>query len=236
MKKVLLSVAMLSAAATASAVHADTAEVGETFLSVQAGQSRFASNDSLTPRRSGLFVGTRDEHFDRHDQAFGISGGYRWPLSETTRLGVEGGYVDLGEATDHYDESPYYVGNVIDSTQKRREKVKAPFVGVNGRWIIGDAWSLTGRAGIARYRSSLDVDTVTVINGDPLPHGYNSYDRTSVSYYYGIAFGYDITSQLGIALSFDRYNPEFKTQVNDQSHKESVRVTVPGLRVEYRFL
>lgn len=236
MKKVLLSAALIAAVTSGAAARADTAEVGEAFLAVQAGQSRFASNGALAPRRSGLFVGTRDEHFDRHDQAFGISGGYRWPLSETTRLGVEGGYVDLGEATDRYEQSPYFVGNVIDSTQKRREGVKAPFVGINGRWIIGDAWSLTGRAGVARYRSSLDIDTATVVNGTPLPDSHSSYDRSSVSYYYGIAFGYDVTPQFGIALSFDRFNPEVKSQVNDQSHKESVRVIVPGLRAEYRFL
>lgn len=236
MKKVLLSVAMMSFAMTASAVHADTAEVGESFLSIQAGQSRFASNPVLMPRQSGLFVGTRDEHFDKQDQAFGISVGYRWPLSETTRLGIEGGYVDLGDATARYDRHQDFIASHVDSTEKRRESVKAPFVGINGRWIIGDAWSLTARGGIARYRSSFDVDMASIVNGGPSNVTHDSDDRTRVSYYYGIAFGYDITPQLGVAISFDRYNPEFNGQVYGQSQKESVRVTVPGLRVDYRFL
>jgi hypothetical protein len=236
MKKVLLSVALTAAAAAASAVRADTAEVGEAFLSIHAGQSKFASNPILMPRQSGLFFGSREEHFDRQDQAFGISGGYRWPLSETTRLGIEGGYVDLGDATARYDRHQSFVMSYVDSTEKRREGVKAPFVGITGRWIIGDAWSLTARGGVARYRASLDVDSVSAVDGGPSGAAHDGYQRTSVSYYYGVAFGYDITPQFGIALSFDRFNPEFKGQVYGQSQKESVRVTVPGLRAEYRFL
>jgi hypothetical protein len=236
MKKVLLSVALMAATATASAVRADTAEVGEVFLGVQAGQSKFESNSMPMPHQSGLFVGSHDEHFDRQDKAFGISGGYRWPVSETLRLGIEGGYVDLGDATARYNRHQIFVPSPMDSTEKRREGVKAPFLGISGRWIIDDAWSLTARGGIARYRASLDVDNLWTVNGGPSSAGHDSYERSSVSYYYGIAFGYDITPQFGIALSFDRFNPEFKGQVYAQSKKESVSVTVPGLRVEYRFL
>jgi hypothetical protein len=235
MKKVLLSVALMSAAAAASAVRADTAEVGEAFLGVQAGRSQFASNPLLMPRQSGLFIGSREERFDRHDQAFGISGGYRWPVSEFVKLGIEGGYIDLGDATARYDRHQDFINSHVDSTEKRHEGVKAPFIGFNGRWIIGDAWSLTARGGIARYRASLDVDNASVINGGPSSASHDNYERTSFSYYYGVSFGYDITSQLGVALSFDRFNPEFKGQVNGQSQKQSVRVTVPGIRAEYRF-
>jgi hypothetical protein len=235
MKKVLFSVGLLAAAATAPAALADTAEIGEAFLSVQAGQSKFASNSILMPRQSGLFIGTREDHFDRNDRAFGISGGYRWPLMESIKLGIEGGYVDLGDATARYDQHQDFIGTHVDSTEKRREGVKAPFVGINGRWIIGDAWSLTARGGIARYRSSLDVDNASVISGGTSSATHDSYERTRVSYYYGISFGYDITPSLGIALSFDRFNPEFKGQVYARSQKESVHVTVPGLRAEYRF-
>lgn len=235
MKKVLLSAALVAAAATASAVRADTAEVGEAFLSFQAGQSRFASNPTLMPHQSGLFIGTREHDFDRNDQAFGISGGYRWPLAESIKLGIEGGYVDLGDATARYDRHQEFINSHVDSTEKRREGVKAPFVGINGRWIIGDTWSLTARGGIARYRASLDVENASVTNGSSSSAEHESYDRTSMSYYYGLSFGYDISSQCGVALSFDRYNPEFKGQAYGASPKQSVHVTVPGLRLDYRF-
>ena len=236
MKKVLLSVTLTAVAAMASAARADTAEVGEAFLSVQAGRSQFASNSPLMPPQSGLFFGTREEHFDKRDQAFGISAGYRWPVAESIKLGVEGGYIDLGDATARYNRHQDFIGSHVDSTEKRREGVKTPFVGISGRWIIGDAWSLTARGGIARYRATLDVDNTSVVNGGPSSSTRDSYERTSVSYYYGVAFGYDITPQLGIAVSFDRFNAEFKGQVYGQARKESVRVTVPGLRAEYRFL
>jgi opacity protein-like surface antigen len=233
MKKVLLAAILMSASAVAAA---DSADVGEAFLAVQAGRSQFASNTPLMPPQSGLFIGTRDEHFDKRDQAFGLSGGYRWPVTESIRLGVEGGYVDLGTATVNYSRHQDFIGIHVDSTEDRREGVKAPFVGLSGRWIIGDAWSLTARGGLARYRATLDVDGASVSNGTSLPGSHDSEVRTSVSYYYGIAFEYDITPQLGVALSADRFNPEFKGQVYGQVKKESVHVTVPGLRVEYRFL
>lgn len=235
MKKVLLVAVLMAATATASVAHADTAEVGEVFLGVQAGRSQFASNPLLTPRQSGLFVGSRENRVDKSDVAFGISGGYRWPVSEFLKLGIEGGYIDLGEASARYDLSQDFVSTHVYSTQKRREKVKAPFVGFNGRWIIGDDWSLTARVGVAGYRSSTDVDNTSTISGSPSSVGHENDERTSVSYYYGLSFGYDITSQLGMALSFDRYNPEFKGQLDGQSRKYSARVTVPGLRLEYRF-
>jgi hypothetical protein len=236
MKKVLLSVVLIAAAAAASDVSADTAEVGEAFLSVQAGQSKFESNDSLTPHQSGLFIGRREHDFDREDLAFGVSGGYRWPVAESIKLGIEGGYVDLGDATARYDRHQNFINSHIDSTEKRREGVKAPFVGINGRWIIGDAWSLTARGGIARYRASLDVDYTSMTDGSPSPAVHQGFNRTSMSYYYGLAFGYDITSQFGVALSFDSYNPEFREQAFGVSPKQRVHVTVPGIRLEYRFL
>jgi hypothetical protein len=235
MKKVLLTAVLTVVTAAASAVRADTAETGEAFLSVQAGRSQFASNQLLMPRPSGLFIGTRDDHSDRSDQAFGISGGYRWPVSESLKVGIEGGYVDLGNATARYSQHQDFIGSYIDSRENRREKVQAPFVGFNGRWIIGDAWSLTARGGIARYRSRLDVDGASTLSSGSSSESHEKYERTSLSYYYGLSFGYDITSRLGIALSFDRYNPEVKGQVFGQLRKENVRVTVPGLRAEYRF-
>jgi hypothetical protein len=233
MKKVLFAATLMVATTTAFANGADK---GEGFLSIQAGRSHFGSNSILTPHQSGLYVGSLDEHFDRRDQAFGMSGGYRWPLSSSIKVGIEGGYVDLGEATARYDREPYFVGNHFVSTEKRREDVKAPFVGINGRWVVGSVWSLTARGGVARYRSSLDVDEVGTLNGGPPSSSHEGYNRTSLSYYFGAALGYDVTQKLTVAISFDQFNPQFAQGPNGQVSKDRARVKVTGLRAEYRFL
>ncbi len=233
MKKVLFTATLMVATTTAFATGADT---GEGFLSIQAGRSHFGSNSILTPRQPGLSPVIVDEHFDRHDQAFGISGGYRWPISSSVKIGIEGGYIDLGKATARYDRDVRFIEDRYVSTENRREEVKAPFVGLNGRWVVADVWSLTLRGGIARYRSSLDIHEVGTLNGGPASSSHEGYNRISWSYYFGAALGYDITSKLTVALSFDQFKPQFAQDVNGQFFKDRARVTVPGLRAEYRFL
>ncbi|TCV94563.1 outer membrane protein with beta-barrel domain [Luteibacter rhizovicinus] len=229
MKKVLSAVVLASALYLAASV--TYANDGEAFVAVNAGQSRFDPNQLLAPYQSGLFIGSRYTTFDRINHSFGISAGYRWTVWDTIKLGFEGGYVDLGEGAGRYHQSQFLAINTVDIDQKRKEKAKAPFLGINGRWTIADKWSLMARAGIARYKSTLTINTQYWLNGVDDGSTHYTQEWSKNAYYYGVAVGYDITPHLDVALSFDEHAPK----VHLDHLTEKVHVRVSGIRAEYRF-
>jgi hypothetical protein len=151
------------------------------------------------------------------------------------KLGIEGGYVDLGDATAHYTSHQNFIALYVDDAETRREKARAALVGFNGRWAVARVWSLTARGGLARYRAQFASDTTSSISGGPPVFGHDPNTKTSTSFYYGASLGYDILPHLSLAASIDRFAPHFAGVEFGRIEKVRVHVTVSGLRAEYRF-
>lgn len=217
MKKLLLIVA----ACLAGMSMARAAEQGP-FVSLSGGQSR-SHIDSLLAS-------------DRNDRAFGALAGYRWAVSDVVSLGVEGGYADLGKATnDSYDESVLTdvngVGYPTSWRDHRSYKAKAYMLGLNGQWNLTDKWNLSARYGQARYRTHFVINTTGTF--DNLSDSYRTDLKDSHNgAYYGLGVGYRVTGNINVSATVDHYKPSFRDVPGDSA---AYAVYVWGIRAEYQF-
>lgn len=192
------------------------------FISLSAGQSR----SHIDP----------DMASDRNDRAFGALVGYRWSLNEELSLGVEGGYSDLGKATEHFDDE--YVLTDVDGAdhsvtwkEHRAYKAKAYQVGINGQWNVNDRWNLSAHYGWARYRTTFMIKSTGTF--DDLSDTYvtnikNSHDGQ----YFGLGVGFKVTEHVNLSVAADRYKPSYKDVPGDSA---SYALNVWSIRAEYLF-
>jgi hypothetical protein len=123
---------------------------------------------------------THDTRFDGRPRfAFEARGGYRWQVTEPWAIGVEAGVADLGTVTRRVADPvakqdpanrPRPVMSrrqkkparpVATYLEKSRLSVDSLLVGANARWSIGEQWSVTARAGMARHHASVEARTRT---------------------------------------------------------------------------
>jgi len=192
MKNTLFAIALASASlATLPAVtHAADGAAGA-FVNGNVGQSNLDK---------GLY--------NDDDIGYGVNVGYRWALSPTFALGLEGGYTDLGK---------FDAKNRYSSLGVSRASVKGFTAGVNGHFNITPQWYLSGRAGLFR------ADTKGWTN-EAVP---NYVDDNSTKWYAGAGFGYDFSNNFSVGLNYDY----FKTDKN-QLKLDPDLVSVSA---EYRF-
>jgi opacity protein-like surface antigen len=126
--------------------------------------------------------------YDDDDTSFGANLGYRWAVSPSVLLGVEGGYVDLGKI------SPKGGGAAIGDAE-----VDGWTAGVNGHFNVAENWYLSGRAGL--FRS--DIKGGYLEGSTPV-----RVDDSSNDWYAGAGFGYDFSTNFSLGLNYDYYRTE----------------------------
>jgi hypothetical protein len=219
MKKVLSATTFAFAIAFASPIiHA---EGSGAFVSIDAGRSRLDVS--------------KLEFADRTDTAYGVLGGYRWPVTRTFALGIEGGYAYLGKAKDHSTSAYTLQGidgpHALRGDDRRYDKSQALMLGVNIRWELPAHWAVTAHGGRARYRTNFVIDSQFSFDNLSDADHYDA-KHTSNDFYYGFGVGYDVTKQFGLTTTYDRYSPVFAYVPGDTA---THTVAVTGIRAEYRF-
>lgn len=159
--------------------------------------------------KAGLFlngnVGRSDlskNNYDDSDTAYSVNLGYRWAVSPTVALGVEGGYVDLGA----YSPKSGVAAQIPVGTGFRNAELKGWTAGVNGKFNLTDNWYVSARGGVFRADARGD----RVIAGLPVRA-----DAKSNEWYAGAGFGYDISRAVSVGLQYDYYKSDRKGLVLD---------------------
>lgn len=148
--------------------------------------------------------------YDDDDTGFGANFGYRWAVTPSVLLGVEGGYTDLGE---------FSTKNRYNGLGLRKAELSGWTLGVNGHFNVTDNWYISGRTGWFRgdvKGGYLDPEGVAV-----------RVDDTSDKWYAGAGFGYDFSNNFSVGLNYDYYKADKK---NLDLNSDLVSVSA-----EYRF-
>ena len=166
--------------------------------------------------------------------SYTISGGYRWALSPSFALGVEGGYADLGHISNGYSESFGFAdgsGNHTYSMSGRiRTNTKAALLGANAKWDINDTYYLMLRGGYGRYRVHASTTSYLTIDGTS-SHGNFRSSYNENGYYAGAGFGMHVLPHLDLQVTYDHYAPRYSRYGYHRT--ESINAWNAG--VEYRF-
>ena len=151
---------------------------------------------SPAANNSGFFINGNvgQSSFDKgkysdDDTGYGVNAGYRWAVAPNFLLGVEGGYVDLGEVSPKRGYGPLGKAELSGWT-----------LGVNGHWNLTDNWYLSGRGGYFRG----DLKGGYLIGG-LVPARV---DDNSNKWYAGAGFGYDFSNNVSVGLNYDYYKAE----------------------------
>jgi opacity protein-like surface antigen len=193
MKNTLFAIALATAGLTAIPLTSHAADQSGFFINGNVGESNV---------NKGVY--------DDSDTGFGANVGYRWAVTPSVLLGVEGGYTDLGS----FSTKDRFAGLGL-----RDAELKGWNLGVNGHFNVTDNWYVSGRTGWFRGDvKGAFLDTA----GAPV-----SIDDTSNKWYAGAGFGYDFNSNLSVGLNYDYYKAD-KTSLDLNSDLISVSA-------EYRF-
>lgn len=216
--KAAVAVALLSSSFAACAESASVTQTGA-FLSVTGGKSHF--NVDRDPS-------ARYPNEDSDGTGFDVLGGYRWVVARPFSLGVEGGYVNLGNTT----WKGHYGGLSVQSDAREKTKVDGVLLGLNGKWDLPYEFTVTARVGVAHMRAKNDYTDVGGLIFLPPVTTHSSHSTNSNRIYGGVGFGYDFNENIGLTLSYDRYS--YKADgPGDQGHTADVGLL--GLTLEYRF-
>jgi opacity protein-like surface antigen len=219
MKSGLSATALVAAMAFAGpALHA---EGSGAFVSVDAGRSRLGVSEL--------------EFGDRTDTAYAVLGGYRWSITRSLALGIEGGYAYLGKAKDQ-STSAYTLQGVdgphqLRGDDYRYDESRAAMLGMNVRWELPAHWSVTAHGGAAHYRTNFVIDSHFSFDNLSDSDRYEA-KHSNNDFYYGFGVAYDVSSHLSLAATYARYSPVFEYVPGDTA---THTVTVIGARAEYRF-
>lgn len=172
MKKSMLALALIACAFAVPTLTQAADYSSGAFINGQAGQSKLKGVNAS----------------DDTDTGFAINGGYRWAVTPTVLLGVEGGYVDLGKFTDKIPGA------------SAEFKLSGWNLGVNGKFAIADQWYFSARAGFFNGHRKLSgtVDTGAGVISVSESNNKNKY-------YGGVGFGYDFSNNVSVGLNYDRF-------------------------------
>ncbi|WP_063572650.1 MULTISPECIES: outer membrane beta-barrel protein [Luteibacter] len=169
---------------------------------------------------------------DKNDTAFGAVVGYRWAVDRPFYVGVEAGYVDLGNISSRYNER--YLGPTIVLGERKYElKGKAVLLGGNGKWVLPHNWTINARLGLAHSHTTYDIRDTWYVDGttpSSVSKSRNSSNDNGI--YAGIGFGYDFAQNFGVSFNYDNYSLKAQDITND---KRTVNVGVWGASAEFRF-
>ncbi|HET6586600.1 MAG TPA: porin family protein [Oleiagrimonas sp.] len=172
------------------------------------------------PHHDGWFVNGQvgrtqmnNDWYDGHDTGYQLTGGYRWALGQSTLLGIEGGYNDLGNI--NFD--PGNVFNSNDVYNRTQSELHGWMLGANGHFNLNPNWYVSARAGLYQWKGHGLSN-----NENPLRR-----DLDKTDWYTGVGFGYDFASNFSVGLNYDYYHAK-KDDVDLSTDMVSVGA-------EYRF-
>jgi len=168
MKNALFAIALASAGLAALPATSHAADTSGFFINGSVGQSNLSKGA-----------------YDDDDTGYTANVGYRWALSPSVLLGVEGGYTDLGSI------QPKSGAGVLGDAE-----LSGFNLGVNGHFNVTDNWYVSGRTGF--FRADVKggyFDGVVPVR----------VDDTANKWYAGAGFGYDFNNNFSVGLNYDYY-------------------------------
>jgi opacity protein-like surface antigen len=174
MKNTLFAIALATAGLTAIPLTSHAADTSGFFINGNVGQSNVSK---------GVY--------DDDDTGFAGNVGYRWAVSPSVLLGIEGGYTDLGK---------FSTKNSFNGLGISDAKLQGWNLGVNGHFNVTDNWYVSGRTGF--FSADVKGDFVGPL-GTPV-----RVDDTANKWYAGAGFGYDFNNNFSVGLNYDYYKAD----------------------------
>jgi outer membrane immunogenic protein len=163
---------------------------------------------------------------------YGLMGGYRWKAGPDLGLGLEAGYVDLGN---------YRVKNVFESDQdvnqrSSRNALRGWIVGVNGRINLAPQWYLSAHGGYFRANDNNNNYNNTVAEDLGFSDGGR---KNRGSWYAGVGTGWDVNEHWGVGVQYDYFHANAGRVRNNATGETSPGLKrstgIVSLAGEYRF-
>ena len=154
-----------------------------------------ACNDPLF--RADDFFGSATCLTGDDDLSFGINLGYHF----TDFIGIEGGYVNLGESSfstiSPFIDVPFGFPPPLETTEFSTNVIYGAVVGT---LPLSDRLSLSGRAGV--YEASIDVE---FDNG----FSFREFELESTTdSYFGVSLDFEVANNFGLQLRYDDFDVE----------------------------
>ena len=171
------------------------------------------------------------ESNEGRDTGYGVTGGYRWKVSDRWGVGAELGYVDLG----NYKVRNVFNDEDVDQTEGRNA-LRGWTAGANARVNITPAWYVGMRGGYFRA-SDNSTDYYNTIGQELRVRSGRDPERSS--WYAGVGTGWNATENFSIGLHYDYFRAKSGTLVDEDSGAEidgpKRSTALVGLTAEYAF-
>lgn len=179
--KLALVAAVLSVASAAAA-----AQDGQFFVNGSLGRSNYSAS------------GWGGGHRDNTDTQGALRFGYLWHAGALD-YGVETGYADLGEMTQHGSYS-YLAPNGGSTQVNYRQSLSAKgwLLGGNLKYNFGSSWYVSARGGWFRAKTTGTVDAVG--------YGAGRSSQTDTRGYVGVGAGYNLSKAWSVGVGYDYYD------------------------------
>ncbi len=236
MKKLAISAALAAMTASPLAFAQNTgADPYRPSLSVGDGAWFVTGNVGRTDGGTAGRFGTGNFNFlesnEGRQTGYGVSGGYRWKVSDRWGVGAELGYVDLGNfrVRNVFNDDP------VDQTETTNA-LRGWTAGANARVNITPEWYVGMRGGYFRasdnttdYYNGVDQELRVRSGRQP---GRNSW-------YAGIGTGWNATENFSIGVHYDYHRAKSGTFVDEDTGAEidgpKRSTALVGLTAEYAF-
>jgi opacity protein-like surface antigen len=158
------------------------AQDGQFFINGNLGQSNF----------SNIFAGS----WDKTDTQGALRLGYAW--NGVWGYGVEAGYADLGQASQHGSYSYTDLnGKTQQAGYQNSFSAHGWLLGGNLKYNFNSSWYLSGRGGWFQPRTTIKSSS----SGIELQHSQNSTQG-----YFGLGVGYNISRSWSLGVGYDYYD------------------------------
>ncbi|HSX59791.1 MAG TPA: outer membrane beta-barrel protein [Tahibacter sp.] len=220
--------------ATLICAGAGAAHAGDTGFFVGGGIGQARYDDNLTDQIRTAYAGDPGYAFvsgrmtDDTDQAWKLFGGYRF----LPWLGVEFGWVDLGEVGSNYVLHSQVPATNADAVIDGLYNIAGPSATVFGELDFNDRTSGLLRVGL--YNAQLDYDE-TGTGADGLDHRFsNSADHTKLTY--GLGLNVRVTPNWDVRLDWDRYtNVGRRFDLTNDGNGRFDHIDFVSMNLAYRF-
>ena len=171
------------------------------------------------------------ESNEGRETGYGVSGGYRWKVSDRWGVGAELGYVDLGNfrVRNVFNDDP------VDQTEARNA-LRGWTAGANARVNITPEWYVGMRGGYFRA-SDNSTDYYNTVGQELRVRSGREPGRNS--WYAGIGTGWNATENFSIGVHYDYHRAKSGPFVDEDSGVEidgpKRSTALVGLTAEYAF-